>query len=92
VPKIARQRLYRAHKKNYVGLVVRRLREEKGISQRDFAGALQRAGLSLTQALVSKIESRDRTVTDLEVAMLANALDVSPAELFEGWTPPKVGS
>ena len=86
--KLARQSLYRARKKNYVGLAVRRLREEQALSQSEFAAKLQRMGLSLTQSLVSKIESRDRTVTDLEVAMLAKALDAEPSDLFAGWTAP----
>lgn len=86
--KLARQSLYRARKKNYVGLAVRRLREEQALSQSEFAANLQRMGLSLTQSVVSKIESRDRTVTDLEVAMFAKALAVEPSDLFAGWTAP----
>jgi transcriptional regulator with XRE-family HTH domain len=72
--------------------MVRRLREERKLSQRDLAARLQRMGLSLTQALISKIESRNRTVTDLEVGVLAKALGVQPGDLFEGWVAPSIGS
>ena len=53
------------------------------ITQKDLAARLQVLGLTTEQAAISKIENRQRPVTDIETAKLAEALNVSVAWLHE---------
>jgi transcriptional regulator with XRE-family HTH domain len=53
------------------------------MTQAELAARLQLAGFNLDRAAIAKIECRYRTVTDVEVIALADALGVSPAWLFE---------
>jgi transcriptional regulator with XRE-family HTH domain len=61
-----------------LGRNVRRLREEKGWSQEDYA---DRAGIHRTY--VSDIERGRRNPTVTVVEKLANALDVDPGRLLD---------
>ena len=63
--------------RNVVGLEIRRLREEKGWSQADFARELQLAGWDVERTVLTKIELRRRCVTDYELLLLAKILKVT---------------
>ena len=61
------------------GEQIRRLREAKGLSQEKLG---ELAGLHRTYT--SGVERGERNIGLINVLRLANALDVSPGELFEG--------
>lgn len=52
-------------------------------SQRAFAYLLQLRGLDLEKNAIQRIESGERFVTDLELKVIADVLDVSVNELLK---------
>ena len=70
--------------KNIIGERVRlaRKKTKPPITQTDLAARLQTLGLQVDQAAVSRIESGSHEVTDVEVAMIAKALEVTVGWLF----------
>lgn len=72
-------------KRNIVGARVRQARKvaKPLITQADLVGRLQVLGVTMDQSGLSKIESGQRPVSDIEVAALAKALKVSISWLFE---------
>lgn len=67
--------------RNVVGLEIRRLREQKGWSQADFARALQLAGWDVERTVLTKIELRRRCLTDYELLAIVKTLGVSLNDL-----------
>ena len=61
---------------NLVGWQVRRLRLQQRLTQPALAARCQLVGYDLSRESLAKIEGRIRTVTDAEVALLAQALRV----------------
>lgn len=72
-------------KRNIVGDKVSRARKTANppITQTDLVARLQLLGMKIDQSGVSKIESGQRPVSDIEVVALAKALRVSVAWLLE---------
>lgn len=72
------------NKKNTVGARVRQARKaaKPSITQTDVVARLQVLGMMIDQSGISKIESGQRPVLDVEVVALAKALNVSVAWLF----------
>ena len=70
---------------NICGHKVKEIRERlpEKTSQRKLADMLQRAGLDLNKNAVQKIESGKRFVTDIELKIIAEVLDVSYQELLD---------
>ena len=68
--------------KNIAGPTVRRLRNDAGMSQPDFAALCQRLGWDVSREVLAQIESRRRYVTDWELAVLARALGVDLESLI----------
>ncbi len=68
--------------RNLVGPALRRLRNEKKLSQAKLAEALQRKGWSVTRDTIAKIEGQTRWVPDCEVMFLARFFGIAPEELF----------
>ena len=73
-------------KKNIVGPRVRLARKtaKPPLTQLDLVARLQVLGMMIDQPGLSKIESGQRPVSDIEVNALAEALKVSAAWLLEG--------
>ncbi len=71
-------------RKNLVGDRVRQARKESEpqVTQGDLAARLQVLGVSVDQSGISKIETGERPVSDIEVVALADALNVSAAWLL----------
>jgi len=67
---------------NIVGENIRTLREHNGWTQQQLATECNLLEWNLTRSTLAKIESKVRRVTDIEVILLATALDVSIEELF----------
>ena len=71
-----------ANAQNIIGPQVRKLRNERGMSQDQLAAKLQLLGLEMSRAGVSKIEARLRCVSDAELPVIAKALGVEIPSLF----------
>ena len=72
-------------RKNIVGVRVREARKATIplITQIDLVARLQVLGITIDQSGLSKLEGGQRPVSDIEVAALAKALNVSISWLFE---------
>lgn len=71
-------------KRNVIGARVRQARKDAKppITQLDLMARLQLLGMMIDQSGISKIESGNRLVSDVEATALAKALNVSVAWLF----------
>lgn len=67
---------------NMVGRNIARLREERGIKQKDFISQIQLAGVDINPTSYSKLEGQFRIATDKEVFAIARLLGVDVGELF----------
>jgi transcriptional regulator with XRE-family HTH domain len=67
---------------NVVGPQVKWLREQKAMTQEDLTAQCNLLGWSISRGTLAKVESQVRRVTDFEVAMLAQALEVEISKLF----------
>jgi len=72
-------------KRNIAGAKVNKARKTANppITQLDLVARLQILGIKIDQSGLSKIESGQRPVTDIEVVALSKALSVSVAWLLE---------
>jgi transcriptional regulator with XRE-family HTH domain len=68
---------------NVVGPQVKWLREQKAMTQEDLTAQCNLLGWSISRGTLAKVESQVRRVTDFEVALLAEALEVDISTLFE---------
>lgn len=65
--------------RNLIGDRVReaRLRTKPKITQKDLLARLEIRGIYLEKTTISKIESKTRSVTDIELVAIADSLNVS---------------
>jgi len=68
--------------RNAIGSTLRRLRIAKQHSQQRLSVACARIGYELPRGTLAKIESGIRAVSDVELFVLAQALDVPVSDLF----------
>lgn len=68
---------------NMVGDRIRELRISKGMSQQTLSNKLEMMAIYICRGSISRIEDKQRTVTDIELYGLAQILGVSISELFE---------
>ncbi len=68
---------------NVIGPQVKRLREQKAMTQEGLTAQCNLLGWSISRGTLAKIESQVRRVIDSEVVFLAQALEVEISELFE---------
>lgn len=74
------------HESNISGDNIKKVRKNMHYSQDDVAAKLQLEGLSVTASTISKIESKDRSVTDKELLAFSKVLDTSAQDLISGGT------
>ncbi|MBX3742559.1 MAG: helix-turn-helix transcriptional regulator [Akkermansiaceae bacterium] len=67
---------------NLIGPQVRKLRSQRGWTQEDLAGALQRAGLDISRSGLAKVESRMILVRDHHLHFFMKALRASLDDLY----------
>ncbi|MHB1314273.1 MAG: helix-turn-helix domain-containing protein [Christensenellales bacterium] len=67
---------------NLCGNKLRRIREKQDLSQRRLAQKLQVMGYDVDHHFIRRVELGERFVTDIEIVMLANALQVDVRELL----------
>jgi len=70
-------------RKNVVGFRVRKAREELKITQAELAARLQVSGIKIDRPAISKLETGNRPVTDIEIVAIARILKVPISWLFE---------
>ena len=75
-------RIIDSDEKNLVGDRVREIRILKGISQQSLSNRLETMAIYICRGSISRIEDKQRTVTDIELYGLSKALDVSIPDLF----------
>lgn len=68
---------------NMIGGRVKELRKAKKMSQQTLSARLELMAIYICRGSISRIEDKQRTVTDIELYGLAKVLGVSIAELFE---------
>ena len=68
--------------KNMVGHNVKRIRIEKGLSQQALSAKLELLAIYACRGSISRIEDKQRTVTDIELYGIAKVLGVSIDELY----------
>ena len=76
-------RIIDGNDKNMVGGQVRRLRVERGMSQQMLSTKLETLAIYICRGSISRIEDKQRTVTDIELYGLAEILGVSIESLFD---------
>ena len=62
---------------------IRKLRMEQKMSRQTLSDRLETMAICICRGSVSRIEDKQRSVTDIELYGLANVLGVSIEELFE---------
>ena len=70
--------------KNLISQRLITLRKEQGLSQRDLAQKLQLAGYDMDRNVITRIETNQRYVTDIELKALAEALETTYSYLIDG--------
>ena len=76
-------RIIDGNEMNMVGSRVRELRLARKMSQQTLSNKLEMLAIYICRGSISRIEDRQRTVTDIELYGLAKVLHVSVEELFQ---------
>lgn len=74
-------RIIEGSEMNLIGDKVKELRVAKGLSQQALSNKLEALAIYICRGSISRIEDKQRTVTDIELYGLAKVLDV-PIELL----------
>lgn len=77
-------RIIDGENKNLIGGNLKRLRAKLKISQQALSNKLELLGVYICRGSISRIEDCSRTVTDIELFAIAEALGVEPKELYPG--------
>ena len=76
-------RIIEGNEMNLIGDKVKELRIEKGMSQQTLSDKLEMLAIYICRGSISRIEDKQRTVTDIELYGLAKVLDVPIEALFK---------
>ena len=68
---------------NMIGDNLRRLRTERHMSQQTLSNKLEMMAIYICRGSISRIEDKQRTVTDIELYGIAKVLGVSIQDLYE---------
>ena len=77
-------RIIDGDKKNLIGENLKKLRLKLKISQQELSNKLELLGVYVCRGSVSRIEDQSRTVTDIELFAIAEALGVDIGSLYRG--------
>ena len=75
-------RIIDGDKKNLIGENLKKIRANMKISQQDLSNKLELLGVYICRGSISRIEDFSRTVTDIELFAIAEALGIDPMELY----------
>ena len=76
-------RIIKNKQKNIIGSKLKELRIKKGLTQQQLSNKLETMAIYICRGSISRIEEKQRTVTDIELYGLSKILDVSIESLFE---------
>ncbi|NDO46867.1 helix-turn-helix transcriptional regulator [Clostridium sp. MD294] len=76
-------RIIEGKQKNMIGSKIKELRIKKGLSQQTLSDKLETMAIYICRGSISRIEEKQRMVTDIELYGLSKVLDVSIESLFE---------
>lgn len=76
-------RIINGKEMNMIGNKLRELRKKKGLSQQALSDKLEMMAIYICRGSISRIEDKQRTVTDIELYGLSKILDVPIESLFE---------
>lgn len=77
-------RIIDSESKNLIGKNLKKHRRKLKISQQALSNKLELLGVYICRGSISRIEDCSRTVTDIELFAIAEALGVDPKELYHG--------
>lgn len=77
------KRILDGQKQNMVGPRIKQLRLEKGMTQKTLAERLETLAVYVCRGSISRIEEQKRTITDSELAGIAEVLQVDISEFFK---------
>lgn len=77
------KRILDGQKQNMVGPRIKQLRLEKGMTQKTLAERLETLAVYVCRDSISRIEEQKRTITDIELAGIAEVLQVDISEFFK---------
>ena len=75
-------RIIDSENKNLIGGNLKKLRAKFKISQQDLSNKLELLGVYVCRGSISRIEDYSRTVTDIELFAISEALGVEIKELY----------
>ncbi len=75
-------RIIDGNEMNLVGDKIRALRTARGISQQVLSNQLETLAIYICRGSISRLEDKQRTVTDIELYGIAQVLHVSIEDLF----------
>ena len=76
------KRIVDTDKKNIIGQRIREARIKAGMSQEELSAKLELVPVYICRGSLSRIETGDRTVTDIEIDAISEILKVSLDYLF----------
>ena len=76
-------RIIEGKQKYIIGSKLKELRIKKGLTQQQLSNKLETMAIYICRGSISRIEEKQRTVTDIELYGLSKILDVSIESLFE---------
>ncbi len=77
------KRIIDGEKQNITGARIKELRKKAGLSQRQLSEKLELCAVYTCRGSISRIESGQRAVTDIELCAIAKVLGVSIDKLFQ---------
>ena len=77
------KRILDGQKQNMVGPRIKQLRLEKGMTQKTLAERLETLAVYVCRGSISRIDEQKRTITDIELAGIAEVLQVDISEFFK---------
>lgn len=77
------KRILDGQKQNMVGPRIKQLRLEKGMTQKTLAERLETLAVYVCRGSISRIKEQKRTITDIELAGIAEVLQVDISEFFK---------
>ncbi len=75
-------RIIDSENKNLIGGNLKKLRTKLKVSQQELSNKLELLGVYICRGSISRIEDYSRTVTDIELFAIAEALGVDLKELY----------
>lgn len=76
-------RIIDGNEMNMIGSRLRELRIEQGLSQQALSNKLEMLAIYVCRGSISRIEDKQRTVSDIELYGLSKVLNVPISDLFE---------